>query len=1198
MIRSFLRPFLLLVLLATSVSIHAQSTSGQISGHVVDPSGANIVGATVQLLNVQTGEVREAKTAESGDFVFPAVQPGQFKVRIALIGFKAYEKENLNLSANERLSAGNITLAVGAQSETVEVQADRTPVQTESGERSALLDSKELSTLMTAGRDVTALLRVLPGVVKDGGGASQLGTQSAGTINGVRGDYNSLSVDGTTGNTRGGPNLDTPMNYDAIGEVKVLLGNYQAEYGQAAGSVVQIVTKSGSKNFHGSAYYYNRNEAFNANDYFNKNKTYVPRPISRYNTIGYNVGGPFFIPGLLNERKDKIFFFFSQEIWPTKKPGTLRQFMMPTALERQGDFSQSVDKSGNQVYIKDPTSSSTTCSKANTSGCFPGNKIPTSRIDPDTQKLMSILPMPNASGTIGGGLYNFVNQGVTKNPVNQQVLRVDYNPFTQLHTYFRGTHMTTTNDGPNAAAVNALMQWGVPFFYSTPSRNATLNVTYIPTPTLINELNVGFASWNETTGLSNSADIAKFQKDKLGINLGQYNPAINPLKLVPRASFAGSTGFSIANSPSILFDNRFPLSDDTRSWQVTDGITKVFNRHTPKAGIYYQKGLYIQRHTGATFDGQFAFDTNSSNPNDTGYAYANAVAGYYNSYTEGSNTADYAPTWKVLEWYLQDSWKVVPSLTLEYGVRFSYDLPTTLKPGNGAGYVPSRYNSAKVPRLYTPYQDPKTKTRYAVDPGAGTPGASGNPLLPAVYIGQFVPNSGDYFNGTVVNTDSSYPTSLRYSNGLLVAPRFGFAYSPFNNSKTVVRGGTGLFYNMREGGGTVGDYSLIGPIVINPVQNYGDARQFANNCSGSACSSAGISTISPQDTRILQPNRPLETIFNGTIGIQQAINGGTVIDVAYVGTFGRHLSEQYNTNLVPYLSHFQAKNIDNTVAATTVLGNVSQPVPLNDNFFRPTPGYGAINLRSYSGTSNYHSLQAQLTRRFAKGLQFGVVYTWSKAMTDADAVNGTVATYQNRRFWNYSLASYDRTNNFVVHWLWDLPKGSTLWSNWATKAVLDNWQYSGIAELVSGTPYGITLNTSGIDLTGGGDGARAVVTANPVLPKNKRTVTQYFDTSAFVLPTYKAVPGPDTPGITRNIVFRGPGTNNMDMALNKNVPIREGILFQLRCEAYNVFNHASFNAIDNTARFNTNGTTNFSTFGNLTGDRGPRQLQLSGRINF
>src|SRR5689334_356397 len=169
MIRSFLRPFLLLVLLATSVSIHAQSTSGRISGHVVDPSGANIVGATVQLLNVQTGEVREAKTAESGDFVFPAVQPGQFKVRIALIGFKAYEKENLNLSANERLSAGNITLAVGAQSETVEVQADRTPVQTESGERSALLDSKELSTLMTAGRDVTALLRVLPGVVKDGG---------------------------------------------------------------------------------------------------------------------------------------------------------------------------------------------------------------------------------------------------------------------------------------------------------------------------------------------------------------------------------------------------------------------------------------------------------------------------------------------------------------------------------------------------------------------------------------------------------------------------------------------------------------------------------------------------------------------------------------------------------------------------------------------------------------------------------------------------------------------------------------------------------------------------------------------------------------------------------------------------------------------------------------------------------------------
>lgn len=172
---------------------------------------------------------------------------------VTVSGFKTYEKRDMSLSASERLSAGTISLTIGTKIETIEVVADKTPLQTESGERSALLDSKELSTLMTAGRNVTALLRVLPGVVKSGGGGSQLGTQDAGNVNDVRGDYNSLSIDGTTGNTRGGANLDTPLNHDAIGEVKVLLNNYQAEYGQAAGAMVQIVTKSGSREFHGSA---------------------------------------------------------------------------------------------------------------------------------------------------------------------------------------------------------------------------------------------------------------------------------------------------------------------------------------------------------------------------------------------------------------------------------------------------------------------------------------------------------------------------------------------------------------------------------------------------------------------------------------------------------------------------------------------------------------------------------------------------------------------------------------------------------------------------------------------------------------------------------------------------------------------------------------------------------------------------------
>jgi len=1228
--KTFVRLFAIVyILVGLSLCGYAQTSSGQISGRIVDPSGAAIPGAVVTLINQATGEVRSDKTEASGEFVFAAVQPGMFTVSVSMPNFKKYEKRNMTLHASERLAAGNIQLEVGTVTESVDVQADQTPIQTESSERSAVVDSKELTTMMTQSRDVTSMLRLLPGVVKDPS-SGQLGQQNAGNINGVRSDYNSLSIDGTTGNTRGGATLDTGANYDSIGEVKVLLNNYQAEYGQAGGSIVELVTKSGTRNFHGSVYYYNRNEAYNANDYFNKNKTLVARPRTRYNTVGYNIGGPAYIPHLFNTNKDKIFFFWSQEYWPTTKPGTLLFWMMPTALEKQGNFSASVDKSGKPVFIKDPTlvAQGKACAKAGDPGCFPNAIIPASRIDSDTQKLLAILPTGNATplGQSGGGNYNYVTQGSVKTPVNQQVLRLDYNITPKWHAYFRGMRTTTEQNGANVASVTAAMQWGVPFVYSTPGKNASLNLTFIPSPNLINELNVGFASWNETSRFSNSDDIAKFQRDKLGMSLGQFNPKYNPLNLVPRATWGGSAGFQVVNNPQIQFDNRFPLSNDTRSWQGQDSITKVWNRHTSKAGFYLQKGNYLQRHIGSTFDGQLSFDTNTSNPLDTGYAYANGILGYYNSYTEGSNTVDYNPQWWVTEWYLQDTWKVLPRLTLDYGLRFTYDIPTVLNKGQGAGFVQSRYDKNKIPQLYQPYKS--GNTRYGIiNPAiAGPPGSATNPLQPAVYIGQFVPNSGDYSNGVVVNTDPNYPTSLRESNGLLVAPRVGFAWDALGNGKTAFRGGVGLFYNTREGGGTVGDYSLIAPLVYNPVQNYGDARQFGNNCSGNACSS-GTTLISPQQTRILQFNRPIETIFNGMFGIQQAIGFQTVLDVAYVGTFGRHLSEQIDYNVVPYLSQFNPANIDpsQNTTFTPITGHTAaqcpavpasaaldycQPVALSDNFFRPTPGFTNLYLRSYSGTSSYNSLQTQLTRRFARGLQFGVVYTWSKVMTDADAVNGAIATYQQRRWWNWGLASYDRTNNFVAHWSWDLPKGSTHFSNVATRLLLDNWQYSGIAEFISGAPLQspstsaspVTLNSGGVNLTGGGDGTRAIVNANAQLSKGDRTVTRYFNTSAFTMPAPRTIPGPDTPGMLRSTFGRGPGTNNFDMAVNKNFPIREGMMFQIRAEAYNVFNHASFNKVDTTAIFGTSSTPGSqqtsSTFGQLTADRGPRTMQLSGRFNF
>jgi hypothetical protein len=339
--------------------------------------------------------------------------------------------------------------------------------------------------------------------------------------------------------------------------------------------------------------------------------------------------------------------------------------------------------------------------------------------------------------------------------------------------------------------------------------------------------------------------------------------------------------------------------------------------------------------------------------------------------------------------------------------------------------------------------------------------------------------------------------------------------------------------------------------------------------------------------------------------------------VAYVGTFGRHLSEQIDFDKVPYLSQFDPKNCDATQNPNKYLnGTVTQCVPLNDNFFRPIPGFTNVNLRQYAGGSSYHALQAQLTRRFAKGLQFGVAYTWSKVLTDQDTVSGAVATYQSRRWWDYGLANFDRTNNFVAHWSWDLPKGSTSWSNVVTRVLLDNWQYSGIAEFVSGAPMqspstqgststvgasgGNQLTTGGLNITGGGDGARALVVGNPQLPKGQRTVDHFFNAAAFVAPAVGVIPSPDTtPNMLRSTFGRGPGTNNFDMAVNKNFPLRERMMFQMRLEAYNVFNHPSFNKVDTNMNFNAaTGQQTSTTFGMLNGERGARQLQLSARFNF
>ena len=1213
--------------LFTTSPLLAQTSSGEISGRVVDPSGAVVPGAQVTLTNEATGTTQASKTDAAGLFVFPSVQPGTFSVSVQASGFKAYEKRDLHLSASQRLSAGNVQLEVGAATQTVNVEAAPTPVQTESSERSALLDSNEISHLSTPGRDALALVRLLPGVVKDGEGASQLGTQSAGAVSGTREVSNSISVDGVNGNPRGGGNrFDTPLNLEAVSEVKVLLNDYQAEYGQSAGAIVNLTTKQGTRNFHGEGYYYGRNEGFNANDTFNKNSG-IPRQKYRFNTVGYNVGGPVFWPGHFNRDKNKLFFFFSQEIWPTKTPGTARYFMMPTALEKKGDFSESVDSKGDKVTLNDPKN----CGPAGNQACLlDSTHINPAFINPNTQAALNLLPTGNATalGTApGGGLYNFVNAASTEQPVNQQVARIDYNITDKAHLFFRGMNMSNnTKSSTNSPGLSTNMEWGIPFYYDTPARNAVIGVTYAATPTLVNEFTAGYADWRERSGFVNQSDLPKVQRgSSSGVNLGQFNPSLNPLNLIPNMTFGGggtSAGnFGIKNDPQINFYTRFPFNNNTGSWEYTDGLTKVWGAHTSKFGVYWQNGRYVQHPIGNQFNGSFSFNVNSSNATDAGYAYANALLGNYGSYTEGTRTV-YAPKWRILEWYAQDNWKITRKFTLDYGMRFSYDFPYTLDPGAGVTFVPGRYDPTQVPALYRPVTFSSLNAAQKALCQVGTKGtpsqcaqnpSNPNDVRPSGAVGQFVSPFG--FTGSVLNTDPNYPQTLRNSNGVLFGPRLGFSFDPFGDGKTAIRSGAGIFYNLREDGGVVGDFATQAPVVSNTSVSLGNIASFVPNCNTLPANCAAISsTTSPQNTLVMPENHKIASIFSTNFGIQRNLGFATVLDISYVGTFGRHLEVTPDINEVPYLSQFLPQNLDPTKSTQTSLnGTVVQRPAISDNFFRPYLGYGTIGAREYTGTSNYNALQTAVNRRFTRALELGISYTWSKTMSYADTTStgtaGSIAVYQDPRFWNYAESNIDRTHNLVAHWVYSLPKATNLWNNRVLGAIANNWEWSGIAEFVSGAPQSVSISVSNLNFTGGGDGTRILLFGNPYLPSDQNHSSfQFLNTSAFALPPVgstspgvinpAAVPSPNMPGITRRDTYRGPGTNNWDMTLAKNIPITEHVAFQLRCEAYNVFNHVSFTTVQNTATYsNTTGALT-PGFGQLTADRGPRILQLVGKISF
>jgi hypothetical protein len=1205
--KSFLRVSIAAIMLCCVVANgRTQTSSATVSGHVIDQSRGAVANAEVSLINEETNVTVTTRTNGSGDFVFPDVQPGTFSVLIKAPGYKETKKVHLTLLASQNLSAGTIVVQVGEVSQTVTVSADITALQTTSAERSAVLDNAQMENLLAIGRDAMALTRLLPGVV-GGGGFDSLSTTGTPTVNGVNSQYNLATVDGVPGNTRGGATMDTPPNMDAIQEVTILESSYSAANGKVAGANFNFVTKNGTKQFHGGVYYYFRNEDLNANNYFNKfNGANIARGRYRYNTYGGTLGGPIFWPNHFNTGRNKLFFFYSYEGSPITSPDGPKYFRIPTALELQGNFSQTFQpgkSTNNLLNIKNPSSPPGTCSATAVTpgtGCFANNTIPTGSINAQGLALMQIMYnntitahpenyIPN-NPALTLNNYNYVTNNSSDKSYHQQIVRVDYDPTGKLHLYARVSEATINNNG--YASTTNKYTWLFPVNYQLTEPSYALNVTYTITPSLVNEFNFGASGWNEYSKYDPS-NIAKVTLGASGFNLPSLYPGVNPLNLFPGVTFGGVSSVS-GDIPSYGWDSRFPFNDNVLNLSFSDGLTKVIGPHNYKFGVDFETDTYLQ--TNHNRVGTFDFGQNSSNPNDSNQAFSNALLGNLNTYTQVTQLISYDPRTTVLDFYGQDTWKVNSHLVLDYGMRTSYSLAQKLVVGNN--FVPSQYSPSQAPVLYVPtsFVDPVTKQKQAQDPTTGV-------YVPAAYAGLFVPGTGSLNNGIVYANAPGWPSGTTYNQGLFWQPRLGFAYSV--NDKTVIRGHYGIFYNARSGSGQEGDLTNNAPSTNNPTQYYTSINSAASNYYLNAGSLSGPFNIGHA--------LPLHLILPYTeevsLGVQRQIPFGAVVDIAYVGTFTKHASRYVPINEVPYGAEFKYANQSPAGGA------------LPDNFFRPYPGFNGINMQQDDLSSNYHALQVRMTRRLHNGLEFGAVYTYSRTMDYgtcsttgcSDSYNFTSALFQNVRAWNYGPASYDIKHNLAINYLWALPKPSRLWDNFATRAALDGWQLSGIMTYRSGAPAQIGLAVGGNpNITGGGDGARIVLTCDP-MHNAPKTFTNWFNNSCLTNPTPGTVGTAANPNGTQYLLpasgvfspkvnFFLPGNTDFDTALFKNMPLNEkGLKLQLRVETYNTFNHSQFNAVNASTNFTlTSGAyvQSNSQLGQFSGTASPRYMQLALRLDF
>ena len=1145
---------ILVGLLLAGVIASAQNVSGLLSGTLQDPSGAVIPGADVKLTADRTGFVRTTKTNNEGFFSFPDLTPSVFTLGISAPGFKNYAQTGIEITSGAQRSLGVIELLVGAAAETVTVTAEAAQVMTASGERAGVLTDSDLTHLATRGRDFMDAVGLLPGVV-DLNFTREAPSSASITsvyILGGRDNSKNMTIDGVTNIDMGsGTAARTLPSMDSVAELKVLMSNYAAEYGRNSGGTITVITKGGGRQFHFTGGWYHRHEEFAANNYFN-NLNGLGRTPYRYNIFSYTASGPVYIPGKFNSGRSKLFFFFSQEFQRQLVSAASKTVTVPTALERAGNFSQSYDVNGKLIPVYDPQNHQT---------AFPGNIIPASRFSSIGQSVLNLFPLPNFVDPNPSRRYqwNYISAASYPAPRDTEIVRLDYSPWQNVQIYGRYSRTFEQNQAYYGPYTAGSLNFPLTRFISDyPGRGVNLHSTITISPSTVNEFTAGMSA---SVNRYFPQDLSKVTRQGTDIDVPQWYPQNNPYGLIPNMTFGVTNGANPSMDPRIssyMKNNRF-----NNTFILGDNLSTVTGGHTFKSGIYVELG-YLYPYASTQPRGTLSFGVDRTNPLDTNYGYANALIGTYQSYSESTLEPLVKLRYRNVEWFLQDDWRVRPGLFLNYGIRFYNAPPMWDALQQTSVFIPGFYNPSQAPVLLRPALN-SSGTKVAVDPLTGA-------TYSGIMVGTFVPGVGNPADGMATVGRNGFPRSPYTAPAVSAAPRFGFSWDPFGKGKTVLRGGGGFFYNrpvMQSTYNGLNSLSANPPIVYTPTLYYGTLETLGQVGGSGILAPTGsmASAFGKQSQQI---------VYNFSFGIQQQIVRKLFLDASYVGSLARHLWYLRNINVVPAGAQFLDLNPQNRDLSTTSSA-------LSTNFLRPYQGWGDILLTNFGGTSNYNAVQGNVIYKMGRGL-LSAGYSFSKALGLSDTDSTQVSAFFNPRSRNYGAVGYDRPQVFTLRYNYSLPQAGRYFHLGWMGVVTDHWEISGVSRFMSGAPFTPSFTT--VD--------SANITGTPSESARPNVVNPNAD------PVHRfGRPARGSFGNAGANVLRGPGVNNWDTSLYRQIPIREGGKYiQLRFESYNTFNHTQFSALNTTARFDAQGNQIDPTFLQPTAALWPRRIQLGVRFNW